>query len=479
MASRPSFFFLANSQSCRVLDRFSDLPDDIDADEDEHGRITFWPLLQHLLYRPISSTGQLIEVLQTIGANAESTPDNDFAFLKQFLLSGKGVQIEEFLNSIWPNLRDIASDLPDYFPDGQLNLLEAGHTSKLSRGQVACLVIHQFLCSAVPQRHDDGYQDFGLWYNSGQRHPAAVEMYLTALFAYFSTLPDAGALLQEHQSGRSNDDTFVTYTLHKQAENPCLEGIPLGPVQVDYLADHTTDSHQAEVQGPHGAAVVSANKVIGFGQSATQEEIYAGIAPEACPVVLVAPHLSADTVIIVSGARAMLRVVGQRRDITWQARPGLAPKNDLNAWSQSWRGGRLIFMDALEMDMVESPEDMVPDLLTGNIDRELRKAFAGFVAASERDATIWTGLWGCGAFCGDAGVKLLILWLAASAAGVQLRVMLSPDQHEIGRLFETRIVRTGKGLSAQDLRKLLSEVPAGIRKLDILEWVARKGFVAI
>ena len=57
----------------------------------------------------------------------------------------------------------------------------------------------------------------------------------------------------------------------------------------------------------------------------------------------------------------------------------------------------------------------------GPLLRELVKAFAGFsapapeVGAAER--VIATGHWGCGAFGGHRGVKALVQWVAASAAG--------------------------------------------------------------
>lgn len=475
MDARPSHFILANSPSCRVLDRFSDLPDDPPVEEDQFGRIPFWPLLRHLLGQPISTTGQLVDLLQTIGAIAESTPGNDYRFLQNFLEKGEASRIGE----TWSKLRDIALDVADYFPEGRLGLLEPGRPLRLSRGQVACLVAHQFLCSSVPQRDDEGYQDFGIWYASQQRHPVAIEMYLTALFVYFSSLSPAQMLMREHQSC-PDVSRPVTYLLHQGPGKVSLEGVSLGPVSVDYLSKHNTRAHLPEVQGPKGGVVVSANKVIGFGQSATQEEIFTGIAPEACPVVLVAPHLSDETVVMVSGARAMLDVTGQRRELSWTVR---SPVSDMS----EWRGGRLIFMDALEMDETWPAEateltaavDVLVDVQAGRIDREVGKALAGFRALGD-GTEVCSGLWGCGAFCGDAGVKVLVLWLAASAAGMRLRLAVSEeDGHDVGRWLERlAVVCCRARVSAEEMRRLLvaEEVPRGLRGVGILQWaVARVG----
>ncbi|EEU41079.1 uncharacterized protein NECHADRAFT_34348 [Fusarium vanettenii 77-13-4] len=461
MSSRPPIFLLPNSPSCRVLDRFSDLPDDVEVEEDESGCIPFWPLLQHLLHLPVSSVSQLIDRMQTIAANAGTCQDNDFGTLKEFV-STRGE--DKFFSMTWPKLRDIALDLPTYFPSGQLELLQPGLPLRLSRGQVACLVIHQFLCSSVPQRDDEGYQDLGIWYSSEQRHPAAVEMYLEALFIYFEHLPKASDLLQDHTSFTDGTETCVVYELYRKENEVALEMAKLAPVHVSYLDTHTTDIHNPEVQGKGGAAVVSANKIIGFGQSATQEEIFVGIAPESYPVVLVAPHLADGTVITVSGARAMLNVKGQRRQIEWSPVP-IPPLIE----GVERPGGRLVFMDALEMDMLEpSSEGSLPDLHPENIDREIKKATAGF--EFYQGNAVFTGLWGCGAFGGDPGVKLIILWIAAAAAGIRLHIVLGPEEHELGVAFE-RAVKVGEGSSAKMIRDTLLKAPEKLQREGILEWI--------
>lgn len=465
MSPRPPVFLLPNSPFCRVLDRFSDLPEDSEVDEDDSGCIPFWPLLRHLLRLPVSSVSQLIDRIQTIAAIAGTCQANDFQTLKGFLDTRSGADL---FGTVWPKLRAIAIDLPTYFPGGQLELLQPGGLPlRLSRGQVACLVTHQFLCSAVPQRDDQGYQDLGIWYSSGQRHPAAVEMYLEALFTYFEHLPEASDLLLNHQNGAGNPETCVMYDLHRKGDPVSLETAKLAPVHVSYLDAHTADIHSRKVQGEGGAAVVSANKVIGFGQSATQEEIFVGIAPEAYPVVLVAPHLADDTVITVSGARAILDVKGQRRQVEWRRVPGRSLTEDVER-----PGGRLVFMDALEMDVLASSSGgSLPDLQPENVDREIKKATAGF--ESYRGDAVFTGLWGCGAFGGDPGVKLVVLWIAAAAAGVRLHIVLGQGEHELGVAFERVVKVVGEGSSAERMRDTLLKAPEKLRRDGILEWVGQ------
>ncbi|KAF5674558.1 poly(ADP-ribose) glycohydrolase [Fusarium heterosporum] len=466
MSSRTSSFILPNSTRCRIIDRFSDLPGDAGVEEDEDGKIPFWPLLKHLLDAPISNVTQLIDRLQTIAANAESCQDNDYGFLKRFL---QGQDQSKMLEIVWPKIRDIALALPIYFPDGQLELLRPGLALHLGRGQVACLVVHQFICSSIPQRNDESYQDLSIWYSSEQRHPTAVQMYLEALLTYFESLPEARALLQDHQSTSKRSHDTITYEIHS-GEQASLADVKLASVMVCYLDSHTSHTHKPEVQGKGGAVVVSANKIIGFGQSATQEEIFVGIAPEAYPVVLVAPHLTRSTVITVSGARAMVDMKGQRREIEWTIRPSPSFSKDMASWKSLWQGGRLVFMDALEMDMFEqTPGGGLPDLYPENIDQEISKATTGF--ASYKGDSIFTGLWGCGAFGGDPGVKLMVLWLAAGAANIKLNLMLGPGEHKLGQKLEEVVTSCG-GLAADEVRELLLKTPREIRREEILEWIA-------
>ncbi|KAG7292847.1 hypothetical protein NEMBOFW57_002892 [Staphylotrichum longicolle] len=109
-----------------------------------------------------------------------------------------------------------------------------------------------------------------------------------------------------------------------------------------------------------GAAVVSANKYVGFGQSATQEEIHVGSSPEACPAVLLTPPLRDDQVLVVRGAQAMANITGQRRDIKVEGMP--LPDGGQKAWQER----TMLFMDALELDMAEEG-DVLPDLLPRNM----------------------------------------------------------------------------------------------------------------
>lgn len=108
------------------------------------------------------------------------------------------------------------------------------------------------------------------------------------------------------------------------------------------------------------------------------------------------------------------------------------------------RTGRIfLFLDALEMDGEERGKDLDPQ----NVYRELRKLACGFnalgsYADADDDRAPRTGdgkkvvvisPWGCGAFGGDFHIKLLLIWICASAYGdnvEELRLAVRRDWWE-------------------------------------------------
>src|SRR5262249_40731619 len=128
-------------------------------------------------------------------------------------------------------------------------------------------------------------------------------------------------------------------------------------------------------------------------------------------------------------------------------------------------------MDALELDEVSSDTD-TPDLLPPNISREFRKAVVAFSSAD--CSTVYTPLWGCGAFCGDPAVKMTIIWMAASVAGVGLKILCEARQRNFGLAFEAFAREAvSRDVTALALRQLLGRVPRQLQRVDILGWVTQ------
>jgi len=115
----------------------------------------------------------------------------------------------------------------------------------------------------------------------------------------------------------------------------------------------------------------------------------------------------------------------------------------------------MLFMDALELDSYDTSQ-LTPDLLPGNVRRELLKAYAAFSSGTKPYPAVVTGLWGCGSFGGNAQIKTLLQWCAASYANVPLKVVVQEDQVDFIAAFEefTENV-TGKGWTVEDVLRVL------------------------
>ncbi|KAJ8111664.1 hypothetical protein ONZ43_g5566 [Nemania bipapillata] len=392
IANEDMQYLLPCSTSFTCYDRFSIL-DDPEHLEDADGQVPFWSILTTLLKSSVETPAELIELLDTIAVTLRegSGPAGDYQLLKSFISSSQSA----FFDTHWPLIVQLALELPQHFPSGSLQVLgneDSCATLKLSKRQAACLVVHQFLCTLRAPAWREDFFDFGIWYGSSQRHDEACKIYLTCLFTYLETfLPTAK---------QPQDDWYITYTL--VTAKPDYAALGVLPVSLSGIEMVIVDNYQTcpkQLGLPSGASVVAANRYIGFGQSATQEEVHVGSSPEACPAVLITPPLQDNQVLVVRGAEAMLNITGQRREIK-------AVANDVET-SVDWRRRTMLFMDALELDL-ESDENGLPDLAPENLTREVNKAATAF--SSGLYEVIYSPLWGCGAFGGDPFVKVALLW---------------------------------------------------------------------
>lgn len=450
------------ADSNRVVDRFSILSDEC---EDPEGLVSFWLLLKELLDQEITTWPGLLDLLETISITlrGSSSVAGDYNSLRL------AVENEPFFfTNTWPSILRFAVALPDHFAAETIPKLTPGQTFSLSQSQCASLLAHQFLCSFVPPRPD--FYDFSVWYDSNQRHPVAVSAYLQSIFTYFR--------LRGTQSRKETDVNLVEYSLWSadaigeldQVTEPvtyCWNNKRLSTIAVGKSKSHSTKFHNIDNLGQAGSVVISANKDIGFGQSATQEELHIGAAPEACVAVLFTPQLKAEEALSINSAQPMIQFQGQRRNISWTVH------------DPPVTGGRLLLMDALEMDLTDasSPtgeEAVLPDLLEDNIRRELQKSYAAFTSwPLTTDSTVVTGLWGCGAFNGEPTVKLLVLWMAASLAGRKLQLVFDEAEWAYASLFENLVERASLH-TVSDVLSLLRSVPKNTPRLGVIQWLIDK-----
>ncbi|KAF3388713.1 hypothetical protein F1880_003248 [Penicillium rolfsii] len=428
MANR---FILPSSSLVQCQDRF----DLLSSEEDQ---VPFWDLLAVILARksdPIHDVASLIEALETIALSLRGTVTNEnHNALHNFMTSylKDEAQHAQYFTKTWPFLVDLALEMPTLFPDGILPCISSENrngvtTAAFSRRQVACLVVHQFLCSLPPHPWDtESFVDLSPWYSqSNTSHPGAVHAYLTALFTYFENLQQS---IGGHKPriDMSADEWPITFTIQSISKNETDQLLEIEAsrailsstsIEICHLEkSHTAPAHLGI---PQGACVISANKCFGYGMTGTQEELHVGISPESYPAVLMAPPLSDDQVLICRGAEPMISIRGYGRDARLDQ--VLPSSNCLPEDFYRWKSRTMLFMDALEMDVLSAESNfLIPDVYPATrISREMiSKAYNAFRGDGEPYSHVVTGLWGCGAFGGNKDVKCLLQWCAASLAQV-------------------------------------------------------------
>ena len=452
-------------------------PDRFDFVSSEELEVPFWRILSSILaesLKSVADSSSLIDTLETISVVLHGETARNYVFLQRFLdtyLTTSTPGSSKFFTSTWPRLVGLALELPSLFPSHSIPPLKSDETSQiiLSRRQAACLVVHQFLCSlpAHPWQ-TESFVNLSLWYSAGEAmHQGAVQAYLAALFTYFEAItasePEGGIL---HHSVEHWPIILTLMVMPDDQSHFFLSNVPasLSRLAVVQLPNQSTDIESLGL--PDGACVISANKSVGFGATGTQEELHVGISPEAYPVTLLAPPLKDRQVLTCQGAEAMVTTKGHGRgaslDEILHGRP--IPS------SADWRNRVMLFMDALELDLVESGHphsgESIPDLMPACLHRELVKAYTAFCSHCCRNVRkpysfVTTGLWGCGAFGGNRQVKAIIQWTAASMANVpELRYVLAgPEQKgfgdELRRFVGLVTERTRRELEPQKLFDVL------------------------
>lgn len=423
---------LPSSPVIRCQDRF----DLLDSDSDE---VPFWDLLTAILTSesdPIRDITSLIEALETICISLRGTSRNEnYDVLREFMtsfLKDKGHH-EWFFGKTWPFLVNLALETPKLFPDGTLPCFSPARNDAgiakitLSRRQIACLVVHQFLCSLPSQPwQTESFVDLRPWFSrSNTSHPGAVNAYLTALFTYFENLSQhiEGCASRIELSTDEWPITFEIRSIENLEVDQLLESngskahVSATSIEICHLVEPHTGPALLGV--PHGACVISANKCFGYGPTGTQEELHVGISPESYPAVLLATPLSDNQVLICRGAEPMVSIRGYGRDAKLDQ---ILPSSECDPRNlYQWKYRTMLFMDALEMDILGPESDFsIPDVHPPiRLAREMvLKAYNAFRNDDEPYEFIVTGFWGCRTFGGNKYVKCLLQWCAASLAKV-------------------------------------------------------------
>eukprot|EP01130_Rhizamoeba_saxonica_P004151 TRINITY_DN1709_c0_g1_i2.p1 TRINITY_DN1709_c0_g1~~TRINITY_DN1709_c0_g1_i2.p1 ORF type:complete len:336 (-),score=66.30 TRINITY_DN1709_c0_g1_i2:1015-2022(-) len=276
-----------------------------------------------------------------------------------------------------------ALKLPELFPISTVPVLIRPFSSlTFSKEQVHCLLVHMFLGTTAIMGWMKYWSNFTRWLCSDGD---ISTVYLTVLIDYF----------EMYQIGLIAGNACVIFerkTYEFDTGNLLCSTNPLIPVHLSVSGKIGETSGEAEID--------FANQDIGFGVSATQEEIIFGMSPELAIAMLFVPTIQDDETIYMKGAQLIGLYTGYGTSLKYAGR--------CTNTNQNWSERIVVAMDALPFD----ENDLKVQLQDDNLHRELQKCTCGF----QDIKVVGTGFWGCGAFNGDRKLKFLIQWISASVA---------------------------------------------------------------
>ncbi|XP_011689783.1 PREDICTED: poly(ADP-ribose) glycohydrolase-like [Wasmannia auropunctata] len=368
-----------------------------------------WEMIQEALLRNILSSQQLEDAI--LSYNQIYAQRWNFAALHHFF--SEVMDSEEttmFFETLMPKIIQLALQLPVLLT-GAVPLLKR-HTNgsiSLSQLQVASLLANAFFCTFPRRNSSNPQSEYASYpyinfnklfaaYNEKHSQCESVMEKIKCLLHYFrrvTTKAPEGIITIERR--------YIP-----------LESCPRWNLQDQKLPPlHITSKGTIESEGAGLLQVDFANKYVGggvLGLGCVQEEIRFVICPELMVTMLVTEELDDTEALVVTGIERYSKYEGYSNTFKW--------KGDFVDETPRDNSGRrmtsIVAIDALYFRQSSLQFNM------DNINRELNKAYVGFVGSDtckNNLPAIATGNWGCGAFRGNPKLKVLIQLMAAAAAG--------------------------------------------------------------
>jgi len=208
-----------------------------------------------------------------------------------------------------------------------------------------------------------------------------------------------------------------------------------------------------------------ANEMVGGGSLAygcVQEEIMFACHPELNCARLVFTPMLEDEAFILCGAEQFAEPGGYAMGLSCNG-----PYEDRSGEVDIGHGRRRLNTAIAAIDAVDyRGADSQVQFSADCVRRELLKAYTGFNVPADLNTpqTLATGNWGAGAFQGDAALKALVQWLAASEAGLDVCYFPFDNQQLATEL--PRVVQAAQNLrwTVSDLGNfLLRQLPSSCR----------------
>jgi poly(ADP-ribose) glycohydrolase len=371
-----------------------------------------------------------------------------------------------FESSVLPYICQMALELPYLFkkPIPLLRRQKPGLV-RLSQKQCVSLLANMFICTFPRRlpRHcskknemvDFPSVSFEELFSRDEDANLAKLQCLCAYFEFHSKNRTIDKMV-EFRRQVLTDDLIPNWSQCHAVLSPCT---PAHTVLLEQVAGHW----QADF----------ANKVIGggvLGSGAVQEEIRFSISPECLISRLLCQTLDDNEAVLISGSQQYAQYSGYGRNFKFTG-----PHVDWEVMKHNMVN-QIIAFDALSYSGDHS--DPLKQFTPKDTKRELEKSFAAFSVCEEdeRSTAIATGRWGCGVFKGNPSWKILIQWIAASAAGREIVFCTLDDQkfflslYELSKAIQDRAPKT----TVSDIYRIMSHWKPKSFDDDIFPFVMSK-----
>ncbi len=378
----------------------------------------YWKDLKKVLY-DVAFNGRLktkVDLLDLIqwcvvrNYMAKSADRVDLRALNGLLLQIGADGLAAILNDIAPFIALSALQVDMYFAqrtDVSPLVAQKSGVLELTRNQATSILAHCFLCSMPIQKglKTMKFHNFYPWYSGGFTQLFASKiLFMLNYFATVKAIEDPKQI-----------NAVIKYTR-----------IVLPQQDYDKLTiEHWLGSkkrltkmeirEKGSIEDCHNSLLVDfANKYLGGGvmeHGAVQEEILFLIMPELLITRFLCDRLADNEALLVENLGLFSEYEGYSGELHFSS-PYLGREGKF--------GRSVVAIDALPFS---SSRDQLMQFHKKPVLRELNKAYIGFnvgewqESPADRKKSIATGRWGCGAFRGNAQLKMVIQWLAASEAG--------------------------------------------------------------
>jgi hypothetical protein len=404
-----TFYLLPTHPSLTLEDRFSILDGD-----DQESAVPQSELLNALLAKSLSSLGHasptkvLIDLIEDIASLVHDDGSIDTGFLSDYMNSRRDDEsrAEYSLHDIVRSILVTAQSMAEVFQLRFHSIPQLGKTGasnvELTGEEVNVLLAHQLLGTlSQPEGNTWGIPCFTSWYGAQAQPSLAVRGYLDILFMHF-----AGNLYRKTQSFRFTAAWASDDLDPNNFSKPIKFRVKIVREETDAFQDRAL---------PTESLLVACHSQPGPGPGGTHEERLMASSPALAIASLLCPVLDNDMAVATSEFPVHAIFKGHNR--TAEVYQMYSRLDDMPKRCY-------ILADALELDAVDDlTGDALRDLQGNRVLREVRKLFAALLAAqcaSPNVSTVYSPLWGCGAFGGNPVVKAICMMMAASLAGVEL-----------------------------------------------------------